>query len=165
MSLFSTQKITAQLIVEDMEDGGVALRSDRLFVAFQNQDALDKFAKREGVKNFLSKLHNPTHANRAGFVLVLSDYFGKPHNKSCQLAVYAEAMNVDPEIYGNLLVLADKMTNDDVADCFLLMTRKWAIFEGTDFGTLDGSFEKFRELFMDSSYEPGDLEESDAVQG
>lgn len=147
--IFQRAKVELNIPIQEVEDGFV-INTDRMFAGFDNAKQLESFS-RNG-KGFLSKLHNPTHANNAGFFFMLSSDFGSGSNQS-QLAVYALAIAQQTEEGNPFVLMSQEMTEDDVADAWMLMTRKWALSEKTDSSKLNGSYEGFRDFFLANSEE------------
>jgi hypothetical protein len=154
-TMYQQHKVEIDIELIDGEDCIMA-KSDRIVAVFENRDDLAAFAQRS--RKFLAKIHNPLHANNAGFLFMLAPDFFMDGCESNQLAVYLDALKIvndgGEEPY---ILLGDKLTNDDIADASFLMTRQWIISAEMDFSILDGTWETFRAFFMANSQDPAEF--------
>lgn len=122
------------------------LKSDRMFASFPDKDKMETFSRKQF--KFLSKLHHRGTANYLGLFICFGDGFGTGQSSS-QLMIYTEAMTGEANPHNPLLPLVDGATEDDVADSWILMRRKWV---DRDFvGEMDGTYESFRKFVLDNT--------------
>jgi hypothetical protein len=153
--LYQAPKIQTELRIDRFENG-IFLSSDRMWAGFDNEEELHAFTSRKKVISFISKLHNPTIANNAGFFFLLSKDFGTENCKDNGLCVYLEAMGEKPENDQDpMLQVCSNMSNDDIADAWYLMSRIWTKIKDKDpsLSFVDGTWEGFRQFFILNSHE------------
>lgn len=154
MSLYQQPKVEVKIEVNE-DQGSFYLSSDRMFASFNDRAELDAFLER--CSKFLAKLHNPAWPNRAGFVFMLSSDFGDEGSSVNTMGIWPAAIG---EEGADPIVVANDLGNDDVADAWSLMTRKWDTTGEIEDDPIDGSWEKFRPFFIARSQEVADSGEA-----